>query len=637
MKKETGRNKGSHHDPAAERLIDELKRRISEIETDEIIEGETEEELEARGFLGDNDISISRSDYMNRRLSAGYSFPEGIHFITHHPVNSSDDIIREGLDEATIITPETTAVTRPVTGKKDVHGPEDIFDKQYMYECNLDISISEGTLRFRAKQNGRLVLAGEKLYLVPSDNNGSFTVRIVDNGMRALADFTPPEGNGTMPDCGAICSKLEELGVRTGIRTDVIKDILKKVITTSEPARDVIVAEGKPAVDGADAEIELKFDSGPMQEEYRVLPDGRIDYRKQAAIPIVHKGDLLAVVSEPSPGSDGFDLSGAVVTAYQGERKVLCAGINVSENDAREYRAECDGQVSLNGNVLSVYKQYVVEGNVDYGCGNVRFNGNVTVKGNVLPGFEVNADGDIVVRGNTDGATLQAGRDIRVESGIIGRKDHAIRCGRDIITKHIQNGVIEAQGDVIVKNSIVQSTVNAGGKILLSGKKAAIIGGTACALDSIHTRNIGSEYGVRTFIEAGNDYLAKKAGEEIDKSTQFCSNNIKKIDDVFLSLKAMIEKGVELSQDKKNTISHIQKKRSYLIKYRETMKWKKKKLQEQSHRNPTAAICIENTLFADVILKILDKKMTIHTATAHVCFRYNAEKDRIVQSAYSKK
>ncbi|MBD3343909.1 MAG: DUF342 domain-containing protein [Chitinivibrionales bacterium] len=636
MKKNSGKNKGGRPDKNVDRLLDELQRRINAIETDEILEGQTEEELEARGFLGDKKIEVTRSEHMNRRLSAGYTFPEGVEYATHEPVGSCEEIGREGIGDIAVITPKTAPITRPVPQEKEASGPRDIFDKQYLEECNLDITVSVDTIRFCPKVNGRLVLAGERLYLIPSDMDGTFSIRIVDAEMRALADFRAPAGEGIMPDCESVCNELETMGVRTGIKTDRIKEVLETVKTTRESANDIVIAEGKPPVDGKDAAVDFKFDTCPTQEEYRILPDGRIDYRKQATIPIVHKGDLLAVVSEPSAGIDGYDLTGAVAKAYQGERKVLCPGMNVTADENMEYRAECDGQASLNGNVLSVYKQFVVEGNVDYGCGNVRFNGNVMVKGNVLSGFEVHADGDIIVFGNTDGAVLKAGRDIRVEGGIIGRNECVISCGRDLFTKHIQNGIVEAQGDVNVRNSIVQSTVSAGGTIRLDGKKAAIIGGAVCALNAVRARTIGSEYGVRTAVEAGTDYQARKMGEELDRSARFCGDNIKKIDDVFLSLKAMVKKGVSLGPDKKSRVAQIRKKRSQLKKYREVMEWKKKELEKHSHTNTMAVICIEDKIFADVMLKIIDKKLLIHNTISHICFRYDNKKDRIMQGEYSK-
>ena len=82
-----------------------------------------------------------------------------------------------------------------------------------------------------------------------------------------------------------------------------------------------------------------------------------------------------------------------MIKAINGESNVLCAGQNVVVTDDGKFKAVCDGQISLNGKVLSVFLHYMVEGDVDYGCGNISFNGNVTIKGSVLPGFEVKAKG----------------------------------------------------------------------------------------------------------------------------------------------------------------------------------------------------------------------------------------------------
>jgi len=58
---------------------------------------------------------------------------------------------------------------------------------------------------------------------------------------------------------------------------------------------------------------------------------------------------------------------------------------------------------------------------VDFVTGNIFFNGNVVVCGTVLDGFEIKADGDIIVSKIVESATLTAGRDVIVKGGVLGR------------------------------------------------------------------------------------------------------------------------------------------------------------------------------------------------------------------------
>ena len=294
--------------------------------------------------------------------------------------------------------------------------------------------------------------------------------QISDDSMAVYVDLIQATGNGAKLTEEMILNELQLSGVKAGIKMEAIRDSLER-IKTSKSEKNILVAQGMPAKDGRDAPVQFLFDPEPVVEEFRVLPDGRVDYRKQANIRMTKKGEILAVVGKAEPGIDGYNVLGKMIKAINGESNVLCAGQNVVVTDDGKFKAVCDGQISLNGKVLSVFLHYMVEGDVDYGCGNISFNGNVTIKGSVLPGFEVKAEGDIVVMKNVDRATLKAGRDIKINSGIIGSKDTVVTCGRNLSAQYLQNAIVEAQGDVTIGNSVMRSVIFSAGNVVVNGIK----------------------------------------------------------------------------------------------------------------------------------------------------------------------
>ena len=86
----------------------------------------------------------------------------------------------------------------------------------------------------------------------------------------------------------------------------------------------------------------------------------------------------------------------------------------------------------LNGTIIEVVNTYVVNGDVDYSTGNIQFNGNVVINGTVPDGFEVKAEGDIVVMKIAESARLEAGRDIIIKGGVQGKGKGLVSAGRDI-------------------------------------------------------------------------------------------------------------------------------------------------------------------------------------------------------------
>jgi uncharacterized protein len=600
-------NKTPNDDESVERLLEELQRRVYGIETSELLSGNSVNELAQKGFLGEKEITVERSKHIKKKLLAGFVFPPNVHYTLHKPVRTIADIDDTAFSIKMLVKAEGVSILRVVTSEQQGWAVEEIFGEEYVQSCNFFIQESQDSLEFLPSCDGWVVLAGEQLYMVPFDKDGSVSIQVSNDKMIVWMDVIPARGDGLMPDEESVLKELALLGVTNGINRQSIAEGLKTASTTQEKVENFKIAEGCWPQHGKDAQVTYFFEKEDPQDYFTILPDGRIDYRKQASILMTHKEEVLAKVTAPTKGTPGETVYGDCIEGVPGKKTVLCAGLNVIVNEEGEFIALCDGQVSLNKDVLSVFEHYMVEGNVDYTSGNIRFNGNVTIRGNIQPGFEVFADGDVVVMGDVEGAVIKAGRDIRVSGGIIGKGSQPVSAGRDIYAKHVQNACVEAQCSIIIKNSIVQSMTKAGDFIRLISYKSSVLGGELCALRGIVCGNIGSDYGVRTHIEAGNDYLIQKKAKELQQVIKFYTDNIKKIDDVMLSIKTLLKKGIVLSKEKKDRYRIIQQKHAELCKYRDIMKWKHDELKEQSTQDAKAFIIVKGELHTDVHIKILDK------------------------------
>jgi uncharacterized protein (DUF342 family) len=65
-----------------------------------------------------------------------------------------------------------------------------------------------------------------------------------------------------------------------------------------------------------------------------------------------------------------------------------------------------NGFVYRLGNLICVSSIYIAEGGVNFKTGNIDYDGDVLVRGDVLPGFTVSADGNINIEGAVEAATI---------------------------------------------------------------------------------------------------------------------------------------------------------------------------------------------------------------------------------------
>ena len=143
----------------------------------------------------------------------------------------------------------------------------------------------------------------------------------------------------------------------------------------------------------------------------------------------------------------------------------------MSEDGLRLY-SEVSGHVSLTDGRVFVSDTYEVAADVDSSTGDIDYEGNVVVRGNVITGFTVKAKGDIEVYGVVEGAYIEAEGQIILRRGMQGMNKGILKANGNIITKFIENAEVIA-GGYINTDSIMHSKVSAKGDIVVGGDEAS--------------------------------------------------------------------------------------------------------------------------------------------------------------------
>lgn len=286
---------------------------------------------------------------------------------------------------------------------------------------------------------------------------------------------------------------LAEHGVVSGLLDDKIADI-----AAFPPHEAALVAQGQAAVRGEDARIEYFFlqsnDLHPREQE-----DGRVDHREVRAVDNAYPGQVLARKIPPSDGLEGLSVKGETIPAQKGKDVNLLPGKNVQLSaDGLEITATIAGLPLLDKGRVSVLPLMEVQ-DIDFSTGNINFEGTLRVRGNVLPGFHVQATEDIEVEGFVEGAVLKAGRDVKIKGSC--RAKSRVEAERDLVVHYVDSeSTLRAGGSILVETDSVHGTLEARHQVVV---KRVLVGGVVKAGASVEAKVLGAMSETPTRIEVG--------------------------------------------------------------------------------------------------------------------------------------
>lgn len=256
--------------------------------------------------------------------------------------------------------------------------------------------------------------------------------------------------------------------------------------------KDLEAAHGQRPIAGADGYVEYLFETeragGP-----KVKNDGSVDYKELDLFENVVPGKVLCRIHPPKEGIDGLDVLGNPVPAKAGkEAEISCGnGVELSE-DGKTVVATKGGMVVTNKGSIEVKEVFTVNGDVGPTTGNIRFNGAVVVKGNILSDYSVFANGDVVVDGYVESSILTSTGNITIKNGVNGMKKGMIKADGNVTTKFAEMAKIIVGGDFNF-DYCINCDVRAVGSIIGKGKRASLMGGSYIAGEHININTAGSD------------------------------------------------------------------------------------------------------------------------------------------------
>ena len=303
-------------------------------------------------------------------------------------------------------------------------------------------------------------------------------VELPRDKMKATIRYDTREG-ARLPTADMVKNALAEAGVVYGIDDDAIEEGIKRLVP-------FVAAEGLLPVPGENADIDRKFNLGiqgkPVMDEY-----DKVDYKDLNLFVLAKENQTLAIRIPQTKGTPGTNVLGVTVPAQNGRPCPMPEGKNTKVVGEHRLIATTNGQIVDKGSRISVDPRLEIKGGVGVQTGDIEFDGTVSIRGDVEPGFKVKATGDIEIKGSINGAEV-TGRNVYISGGITGADRVKVIAENDIRTAFAENAIVEAGNDIYIADIAYHSQIRAGKRIIMESKHGQITGGYTIAGEFIKAK-----------------------------------------------------------------------------------------------------------------------------------------------------
>lgn len=333
--------------------------------------------------------------------------------------------------------------------------------------------------------------------------------------------------NGQPPMLEELQNYLVADGINTGVDADALAELLKEAVPGKSVSK--VIASGIPPVTGEDGSFAFSVapaEIGQAKTDSKEKESGdsnKIDFRSVQQFINVEPDQEIGRILPPGDGTPGTTIRGTPIKPEAGTplKMKLEKGVRADAADDSILISDTHGRVRLDGNKIQVLDEYVVDGDVDFAVGNIRFNGFVEVRGDVLDGFQVSASKGMLITGNVGASNLVSHGDIAF-CGMNGQGKGTILCGGSINANFIHDSKVECRGDLMISVELRNCQASCQGR-LYSG---LLSGGRYIALKGIEAKRIGALSAVKTRLQSGVSYHDVNRLEQLIEQLEQLVNRI---------------------------------------------------------------------------------------------------------------
>ncbi|MCL2577421.1 MAG: FapA family protein [Defluviitaleaceae bacterium] len=448
----------------------------------------------------------------------------------------------------------------------------------------------------------------------------SAAIEVTEDRMQAHIIFAEPVNKGKLMTAEDIISLLTENRITPDGK------LIHAALSNKRYGRKILIAQGEEPIPGTDGFLQFHFDRSNIKPKPKIMEDGTVNFKQLDMFRLCNRGDVLVTSVPAKEGRDGVDVYGNVVSPPKprAAAPIPRGKGTVLSPDGLHLLADVSGQLLLLEGKINISPHLEIAGNVDNSTGNVEFNGQVTVRGNVVSGFTIKAAGNIEVVGVCEAATLISEKgNIVLGNGIQGADKGVLEAAGDITAKFIESCKVTAGGN-ITADSIRKSHIRCDGTLTLAGKNGLLVGGSVVAGEKVVATTIGSPMGTLTEIEVGGSPKELVKQKELIAEFNKQKMEYEKCDKAVETLNVLRKTG-QLTDEKKPILVKM-------VNTKMVLRDKMTKLQDEIDEITrhlavnVGTVSVKNVIRPGVRITIGNSQMTIRDELSNCRLRNNGDK-----------
>lgn len=423
-------------------------------------------------------------------------------------------------------------------------------------------------------------------------------------------------------DYDAIIERLDAQGIKYGLDRPAIQKLLTDYRTHPERRSfEAVVARGQPATPGVDGKLEIFIEEKPPVS---IDETGKADFRNIQRYNAVDAGQLLARYTPPVAGTPGLNIRMEEVPPPAPHDPRIAAGDNVQFNQASgEYRAAVHGIFVHEKDTLSVNPVLTIPGNVGLASGNVSYDGNIKIFGNIERGSMVSSLGDLEVGGMIESHAVRAGGSLRVKKGINTRREGVVTSGGNLQAVYIENSEITVSGSLIVEKSIIGSKVICDGDIALSGRGSTVAGSEISCFGSLACDIMGSPIQNPVRVELGSHSRNKAYYEQHVKELEDVERVLEKKTEEINKIKIYVQRmRGKIPVDKQAAFRVVYNEYRTTVELRQRLQMQVLQFRESRYNNTEVRLIIRDTIHPGATIVYRESVEKITAPQTRVVFRF---------------
>lgn len=371
---------------------------------------------------------------------------------------------------------------------------------------------------------------GQKREQLPVDVLSLFYVS--PDCMNAYVCVLPPLNDGKEVDQEHFLEDMRYEGITSGIDQNAVMEL----VNSRDYLRIRKIATGQYPVDGIDGKLEefyeRRYAQTPELDEEEMLAGH--DFRKKNLIQTIREGEILCRITPPVPAQNGFDVSGSTLYGREGAAVRMPQGKYTSVfEDGLVLRSDISGIVVMENDNFSIHSQRVLEQDINAGVGNLRFDGDIYIRGNVDDKVAIEATGNVMIVGDVRSGKIISGGTICIQGEVKGTSRIKLKAAKQIQCLIMENVTASAIEDVYAGVIADSDVISEKGSVYALMGRGLIFGSSVTSGKSVYAKKIGNISGCVNNITLGleAEFERRKKSihdelEEINRTLEQLRKNI---------------------------------------------------------------------------------------------------------------